>query len=230
MKNRPKQAGFTLLELLVVVTIIGILAGMLLPALARAKGRARRVECSSDQRQLNLALLLFADEHEDEFPARARRANSWISQLKSYYLEPKILQCPADGWFSDRSYIINGFNDWFEAALSPQDYERYKNWSYPRGMMLGGIPRPTDTITFGEKLRDSRQVHMDFYQGLGNDVEEVDHGKHTDANRKAGGANFSFADGSVRFVKYWRSLSPENLWAVTDLYRLQPIAEPTQAP
>ena len=225
VKRKPTRAGFTLLELLVVIAIIAILAGMLLPAISRGKGRARRVECSSNLRQVGLALQMYADDFADEFPPRARRAQSWITKLEPYYVLPKMLCCPTDGWFNDRSYIINGFNDWFEAQLAVDQYRLFTNWSYPGGMRRDRIPLPSDTIAFGEKRLGSRHVHMDFYQGLGNDVDEIDHGKHNDGSNKAGGANFAFTDGSVRFLNYWSSLSPENLWAVTDLYRRQAIPE-----
>jgi prepilin-type N-terminal cleavage/methylation domain-containing protein len=65
--NRGRR-GFTLIELLVVIAIIGILASILLPVLARAKTKANRLRCASNLRQVNLALLGFANDYNSRFP------------------------------------------------------------------------------------------------------------------------------------------------------------------
>ncbi len=223
-ESRGRWAGFTLMELLVVIAIITILASLLFPALAGAKRKGNQIKCLNSERQVNLALNMYAADADGQYPPRRERAAAWFVAMASYYKDAKVLKCPADRSKDFRSYVINGFNDFFQASLPPEDYEKFKDHQWPAGMKENQIPQPSDTITFGEKREGSRHIHMDFSQGQnGNDVEEIDQGRHrVGANEAGGSSNFSFADGSTRSLRYGMSVRPVNLWAVRDEWRNAP--------
>jgi prepilin-type N-terminal cleavage/methylation domain-containing protein len=161
-----KALGFTLIELLVVIAIIAVLAAMLLPALGRSKETARRISCVNNLKELGTASIMYADDSRGYLPPRSS-VERWPAEFSSNYRALGLLRCPTDGpqtpstgvtdtnkYPADgapRSYIINGWNDYFKRTLSDSDFQAYMGATSPKCFQLSVIPHPTETIVCGEK-------------------------------------------------------------------------------
>lgn len=223
--NRCSEpAAFTLLELLVVVGIIAILAGLLLPALSAAKSRALSARCLSNMKQFGLALQLYAGDHQDLIPPNKDGqgiplGEAWVegwlglpgpdctnvlylrrSLIGKYIGEPKIWRCPAAkdpkvGTSKMPRVRTVSLNGFLGAPTNAP------GTTYRR---LGEITRPAETLAFLEERAETINdgcFSMQWNFDKTNPQTWILRDKPAVIHR--GAANLSFADGHVA-ARRWR--------------------------
>jgi len=229
------KRGFTLIELLVVIAIIAILAAILFPVFAKAREKARQTTCLSNEKELATAVLMYAEDWGETFPAwHARTADggsdvSWRTLIFPYQKSEEIYVCPSNPDSSKWTH------DGGDAAGNPDPNDAPPNFrrSYGlsrtvsrgtgnniRGRRLSELPKPAQTAMIGELWNTS------------NNGINLRWGSHWSKNRIANrifaghncGMNIAFCDGHAKWMKPTATTDP-NIWdREPDVH---PVSHPT---
>lgn len=219
-----RSKGFTLIELLVVIAIIAILASMLLPALSKAKVRAKRIQCISQLRQCALGSLMYASDNNDWFPTWKHPTTGAINQMHGTWYSRYVWSGSANtaiptsygqGTFNNlghlypSKFIGDGRVLWCP-SYKPTALLGIAQYSDPQflssdagGEIRSGYmfnpwmrdPNGTD-LRLMQRTSDIRERKLLIMDFLGSDMTTDEF-----AHYKEGGWNLAFNDGSTSFAK-----------------------------
>lgn len=209
-----RRGAFTLIELLVVIAIIAILAAILFPVFSRARLKAQQASCSSNLKQIAMALKMYVSDYNQMMPphlsdgtAICRRNATATTQLGSYLnytgdaRKNDMIQCPS----AKKPTGVDYYSDYY-GQYNPQGYS-YSIWMIPESL----IADPSNTIVFGDGMTGYRDVQVGGNNssatlavrqfGLTQDPPFWPNNVYSHSNfvaRHTGKCNFSFVDGHVK--------------------------------
>ena len=193
-RTRHAFAGFTLVELLVVIGIIALLIAILLPTLSRAREQSKAAVCLSNLRQIGIGVVMYANANRGCFPQNSHRGadQSWLETLYPFGINPAVRLCPSDEREvtpAATSYLTNNY------TVTPRPYTRVTT-----------VRRTSVTIYAAETHKTGDHLHASGYTTPASVENEIAVKRHTRS------ANYLFCDGhaaTIPFEQFQKTFTPQ---------------------
>lgn len=240
-----RDSGFTLIELLVVVAIIAVLAAIMFPVFARVRENARRASCSSNLKQIGLAVLQYTQDYDEKMPPSMNKAvdssdTPWHTLMLPYTRTVSVFRCPSNTssktslvYGSDtsdtpggvrRSYIANGGIETAGGTAPKRGTGGLRPWQDQRNITVAvtipivSLTNPTTTISATETKGINLSDATAQWMSCFMDPSRT-------FTNHLGTANFLFVDGHVKAMQPTATATPEiNMWTINNNTTLPSVA------
>jgi prepilin-type N-terminal cleavage/methylation domain-containing protein len=157
------RRGFTLIELLVVIAVIAVVAALVLPAMSRAKGAAQKATCMNDLHQINVAVLMYADDNADSIRTATNDYHIYFSykdSIRAYLLRngsstnDQLFTCPAD----DFECKLPAIQDFFRPDnVAGNGFHHLKQTHYSSYIFNGAAANSKETRVAGKPFSSTQE-------------------------------------------------------------------------